>query len=270
MTGVVIVVIRQKLTDFFIKDLKIEKFPMIAITGSGGKTSLMFTLVDLLRDKGRAVATTTAKLAVADVDGCGELFIGSAERVKEKLDSLPRPAAVTVVRKQSGVKLCGFTPDEVNVILKYGAADWIIVEADGSFGMPFKLYEEWEPPVPELAVLQFIVVGADAFKQPLSDKTVFRSELLGKRFGARFGETSSLHTAVMILSSRTEYLKNSPKQARRVLFLNKADLLGRTRLQELVLGLSEATGYDMLLVASLQRNIIYEAISLTSEKVVNE
>lgn len=260
----------KRVTDFLFNVLRIERFPMIAISGGGGKTSLMFALVDLLKERGRAVATTTAKLSMSDTEKRGELFIGAARQAKDKLASLPRHAAITIAKERDGDKLRGFTPQEADVILKYGMTNWTIVEADGSRATSFKLYEEWEPPIPRLTSLQFVMVGADVFQEPISQNTVFRAELLEKRYGARLGETLTPRMAVAILSSSAEYLKNSPKQARRVLLLNKAELLNKPLRLELTRALSEVTGYELLIVASLRKNVIYDTLALTGGKVAKE
>lgn len=62
-----------------------EKYPVIAVVGGGGKTSLIYRLTDELIDKGkRVIITTTTHMA-----GESELPFargGDAVRVKEFLD----------------------------------------------------------------------------------------------------------------------------------------------------------------------------------------
>ena len=62
-----------------------EKYPVIAVVGGGGKTSLIYRLTDELIDKGkRVIITTTTHMA-----GESELPFargGDAVRVKELLD----------------------------------------------------------------------------------------------------------------------------------------------------------------------------------------
>lgn len=194
--------------------------PMIAITG-GGKTSLMFALAGLLGKEGRAVATTTAKIAVP----AGELFVGGLGEAAERIAAMPRRGVMAAAAERRGAKLYGFPAAGLCSLLKKGVADWIIVEADGSRGLPLKAYEEWEPPVPELATLHLVIVGAEAFLEPLSGELAFRAELLEQRYGASCGEKIPARRLALILSDEKGYLKNSPPQARRVLLINKADLM---------------------------------------------
>ena len=50
----------------FYKKLRIEKNSITAITGSGGKTSLMFRLAEELSLKGKVLITTTTKIFAPD------------------------------------------------------------------------------------------------------------------------------------------------------------------------------------------------------------
>ena len=245
------------LADFLIRDLKVEDYPLIAITGGGGKTSLMFELARLLKKKGRVVATTTAKIAVPPGNWRGEFFIGSADAAMKKIASLPRCASAVTAKERKGDKLHGFTPSEIDEMHISGVADRIIVEADGSRKLPFKAYEAWEPPVPRLTALHFVVAGADVFIKPFGEDVAFRAPLLEERFGVRRGEILSVGEAAKILSSVNEYLKNSPEQARRVLFINKAELLDEAEREAVFAGLSEVRGYEVLLCASVLKGEVY-------------
>lgn len=256
----------DKLADFLIREIAIEKFPLTAITGSGGKTTLMLVIAGLLSRKGRVAVTTTTKIAVSEGSSCGGLFVGGTVEAVAMIAALPPCGALTIVRERRGDKLYGFTPQEVDIIAGSGAADWLIAESDGSFRLPLKAYEEWEPPIPALTSLQFAVIGADAFTRPFGKETAFRPGLLEKRFGLRRGEMLCPRTAARILSSRGEYLKNSPPHARRVLILNKADIPEPRKLAEILRGLSEVSGYELLAAVSLRTDSVYEIIRLSGKR----
>lgn len=237
---------------------------MIAITGGGGKTTLMFALVSALAERGRAVAATTTKIAAPGEGEGGELFVGSCGEAAVKITAMPCRGALTIAGERRGAKLHGFTPDELCGVLKRGCADWIVVEADGSRNLPLKAYEQWEPPVPELSSLQFVVVGAEAFTEPFGGDTVFRPELLEQRFKLGRGEIIGIRQMARILSDRDGYLKNSPPQARRVLLINKADLLGEKQISHITCGLAEyLAGYDALAAVSLRFKRFYDMACLS-------
>lgn len=248
-------------------EIGIEGSPLTAITGSGGKTSLLLAIARLLSQKGRVVITTTAKIAVSEGGACGGLFIGSSGEAIEKIAAMPPRGSLVVARASRGGKLYGFTPQEADLICQSGAADWLVAEADGSRNLPLKAYEEWEPPVPALTSLQIVVVGADAFVRPFGGKTAFRPELLEKRFGLRRGQALSPRTAARILSSRGEYLKNSPPRARRALILNKAEILTEGELANIMSGLSGVTGYSLLAAVSLKNRVVYGTVKFDGGKI---
>lgn len=244
----------------------IEDSPLTAITGSGGKTALLLAMARLLREKGRVAVTTTTKIALAEGNACGGLFIGSSREAIEKIAAMPPRGSLAVARAIRGGKLYGFTPPEADAICQSGAADWLLVEADGSRSLPLKAYEEWEPPVPGLTSLQIVVVGADAFIRPFGAETAFRPELLEKRFGLRRGEIPDPRTAARILSSRGEYLKNSPPRTRRALILNKAEILAERELADIMQGLSGVTGYSLLAAVSLKNGVVYDIVKFDGGK----
>ena len=59
----------------FYKKLRIEKNSITAITGSGGKTSLMFRLAEELSLKGKVLITTTTKIFAPDENQYENLFL---------------------------------------------------------------------------------------------------------------------------------------------------------------------------------------------------
>lgn len=255
-----------RLEELLSAGIGVKDSPLTAITGSGGKTSLLLAIARLLSEKGRVALTTTAKIALSEGSGCGGLFIGSCREAIEKIAAMPRRGALVIAREEREGKLYGFTAQEADMICRSGAADWLLVEADGSRNLALKAYEEWEPPVPGLTSLQIVVVGADAFVRPFGEETAFRPELLEKRFGLRRGETLDPRLAARILSSRGEYLKNSPPRARRALILNKAEILTERELADIMSGLSGVKGYALLAAVSLKKGVVYETVKFAGGK----
>ena len=49
------------------------------------------------------------------------------------------------------------------------AADYVLVEADGSKGLPAKAHAAWEPVIPTEADRVILVLGADAFARPIRE-----------------------------------------------------------------------------------------------------
>lgn len=62
-------------------------------------------------------------------------------------------------------------------------ADFVLVEADGSAGRPFKAHTDWEPVLPEERQATVLVMGADGFGKPIS-RMAHRPELYARLAGA--------------------------------------------------------------------------------------
>ena len=257
---------RNKLAGRLDDDLGISLHKMIAITGGGGKTSLMYALGRHFSQKEKTVITTTAKIFVPPVCEFPELYTGPPEGCIETAEKMDCCTLLVAAKEQNIDKLTGYTDFEIEKISKSTVIGKLIVEADGSRGLSLKGYEDWEPPVPRLAACQIIVLGADAFTLPMSPSSVFRLENLKRDFGVQEGEILSAGKAADIVSSRSGYLKNSPENAYRILFINKFELFAESARQHMLdKFISGLKGYDTIVAASLNMDTVYAITKLDRE-----
>lgn len=131
-----------------------------AVIGSGGKTTLLREAARELAASERTVilATTTHFLPFEDVRTlCGE-DLGAVRA------ALATERVVCVAVPAEGEKL-GPSPAALEALA--GLADHVLVEADGSRGLPLKAHAAWEPVVPACSVAELLVVGASGFGQPV-------------------------------------------------------------------------------------------------------
>gem|GEM_PF-594569 len=250
----------EKLIRAVDENLKIIKYKVIAITGGGGKTSLMFALGRYSAENAFTLLTTTTKIFPPQKDECPFKIIARQEDLIKELENPAHlPSMVTAAKERSGEKLSGYTPEDIAEIVSKSHIGRTIVEADGSRGLSLKAYEEWEPPVPAVSDCHFIMMGADIFTAPLSPLNVFRFDILRDKFSMQTGEYISFANCAAMLSNRDEYLKNSPESACRILFINKCDLLTDTMLAEISEKLpSMLKGYDHMIMGSIKLDQIYE------------
>ena len=233
---------------------------LIAVTGGGGKTSLMFFLARRLCENDaedrRVITGTTTKICKPLLSETKELLIGPYD-IKRIEAALSRTHHVTVGGYVKDGKMFGFAPDVFDLLLRSNVADFIVVEADGARKLPFKVYESHEPVVPPASSLQIVVVGAEVFVQPLSKENTFRFDLLKERHGVSEGEIP-VGTIIDILDDPSEYLKSSPAKAKRLLVVNKCDLLREDAVKRLSARLvASLTRYDHLTLCSLEKEICY-------------
>ena len=122
-----------------------------AVIGSGGKTTLLARLAEELQGT-VVLATSTRILPFPGIStaSCPPLP-GRVSCVGEPVDG-GKLAAPT----------CGFE-------ILSAAADHVVVEADGSRGLPLKAHAPHEPVIPANAQRVVLVVGADGFGKPIRD-----------------------------------------------------------------------------------------------------
>lgn len=144
-----------------IKALEInpQKHRLIGVVGAGGKTSLIFELARELKDIGLHVAVTMT----------------THMEKQEKYGFQP----IGVPCENEQLKIRGISPRAPAALLD--TYDVVLVEADGSRHLPFKVPAGHEPVLPERAELIIGVAGASAIGQPFY-QACCRAELACKRF----------------------------------------------------------------------------------------
>ena len=223
----------------------------------------MYALGKYFARSERVLATTTTHIRPPQPGVCEGLFTGTASECTAAAAALGGSALIAAARGCEGGKLTGFKPEDIDAVSSNGTFDRIFVEADGSQGLSFKAYEEWEPPVPYSAACQIVVAGADALTVPASPASIFRFYLLRERYQITRGEKLSPVNFAAILSSRSEYLKNSPAKAFRLLLLNKCELLPDAEREELCSSLPKLLrGYDGFAAVSLREDKLFAAAEL--------
>ncbi|GHS94880.1 hypothetical protein AGMMS50276_08610 [Synergistales bacterium] len=182
-----------------------KKGSLICFTGGGGKTTLMLGLARYLSSRHHVVVTSTTRMSESEIPcekNCAFLF-----------------------RELKDGKCYGFTPSAVAELHRRYAPSYVLAESDGARRLPLKGYAAHEPPLPDMFDYQMIVVGADAFLRPMNEQTVARFEIVRDFLGVKTGDMLTPPLLLKLLTSRDMYLKNSPRRTKRILCLNKADLI---------------------------------------------
>ncbi len=212
------------LTECFSIDANVRT---IAITGAGGKTSLMYALAQEIASKGRKViTTTTTKIFPPHPDQSPRLIL-----LNEDPQLLTLPEEFRLVRHvtvgagifASNAKIAGVDDEALRTCLRF--ADHLLVEADGAAGRPVKAPEEWEPVIPVMSDLVIPVVGLDCLGQPATDRWVFRLERFLSVTDLHMGDTITPVALARLLAHPQGALKGVDVHTRVIPFLNKEDLL---------------------------------------------
>ena len=130
---------------------------IIAVVGSGGKTTLIKNLAEQYRREGKAVLVTTTT----------HMFIEPDTLLTDD------PAVILQALQKTGYAMAGIPAGEKIKALSQetfaavsAASDVVLVEADGSKHMPLKYPNATEPVIPENTDEIIVVCGLNAIGQP--------------------------------------------------------------------------------------------------------
>ena len=146
---------------------------ILAIVGSGGKTTLLKKLAGQYRTQGKTVFVTTTT----------HMFIE-----EDTLLSDDAPTIIRALQKNGyvmagipeGVKIRALSPETYAAVCAH--ADVVLVEADGSRGFPLKYPNSTEPVIPANADEILVVCGLNALGKRAKD-VCHRPELVKQRLG---------------------------------------------------------------------------------------
>ncbi len=164
--------------------LEIRDHRYVFIVGAGGKTSLMFALANALARAGRGVLTSTSTRIFPPTPDQSPCLVvePDGDRLIATLSATALPATAVASRRPDG-KLQGLSLPVLDRLRDAPFLDHLLVEADGSRGLPLKAHGPDEPVVSAAADLVVAVVGADAVGRLPTDEHVHRAQLLRARLG---------------------------------------------------------------------------------------
>ena len=141
------------------RDLLARHRGIIAVVGSGGKSTLLTSGGRALSAQGARVvlATSTHMLPPSNMS-----LLDGVERLDTALarDGIAAVGAFDATTGKVAEPPCG-----IDVLAAH--ADYVLVEADGSRCLPLKAHAAWEPVIPAHTSLTVLVVGASGFDLPI-------------------------------------------------------------------------------------------------------
>jgi probable selenium-dependent hydroxylase accessory protein YqeC len=231
---------------------------LVALVGGGGKTSLLLALAEELHQgKKRVVTSTTTKVGHSEAQRSPCIvFTGSGPSWKDKLsEGLENHGHVFLAREplDSG-KVDGISPAMANEMYQDEGIDYIIIEADGASGRPVKAPADHEPVIPSSSTRVVAMLGLEAVGKQMGPEVVFREDLFSKLTGLESGELLTPTVLARLFLKPEGLFKGTPPSAKRVVFLNKQDLLSESKIAEELAGLileSELNKVEQVVIGSL-------------------
>lgn len=205
--------------------LRVQPGALVAFTGAGGKTTAMLRLGRELASQGlRVIATTTTRLGIDQLDLFpAHLIDPNPARIASALD---RAGFVAIVHDLDPTqnKALGFPPASIPAF--HALADVVLVEADGSRGLPIKAPGPHEPVIPQDATHVVTLAHLAALGQPLGPEIAHRPELISRLSGLNMGDAITAGALVRLLLHLDGPARGAPEVAERYLLLNGCDGLG--------------------------------------------
>lgn len=202
-------------------DLDVQKRPaVISVVGAGGKTSLLFWLAEVLRASGRRVLITTTTHMFMPVSHWPVVFCRAPATLPHA--SLTSPILFCFHRwKAIQGKAQGFSPDAIDALAQRSECDVILIEADGSRGIPLKAPDEHEPCIPRSSCCVIAVMGGHVLGAKVGAENVHRWPQFADITGLTPGATLQLSDLVALVRHPQGAFKNVPSGCRRVWFINR-------------------------------------------------
>lgn len=201
---------------------------LVAFVGAGGKTAALQRLaLELADGENKVAVSTTTAMFSHQLAFAGPLILMSADhatltmQVKQRL-SESHVVAVARLVDQYG-KARGLSPAAVDALWRERIAAFMLVEADGSRGLPLKSFGTDEPQVPCEATTVVVVGGLDALGSPLDEVHVHRAGRLASILGLAKGQEVTHRVFARALALQIARVRALSPHARVVALLNKAD-----------------------------------------------
>jgi molybdenum cofactor cytidylyltransferase len=211
------------------KAFDIHPGDVVSLVGAGGKTSTLIALGHELAEAGlRVVATTTTRIGVDQLDlmpyatlldeGLGHLSLALGEN-----------RFVFLYSQVRGSKVIGVDVDYISRLLDSVDSDVLLIEADGSRGLPLKAPKAHEPVIPHETTLAIPVASLAVLGQPLDDEHVYNVEAIEERYGFGIGNRIKSPWVAQVLRDEELGLKGIPARARVCALLNQTPPTGYLR-----------------------------------------
>lgn len=219
----------------------IKRGDVISIVGSGGKTSMMFSLAREMKNKFNILVTTSTKIFVPGPEDYDYLYT-DADSLAE--NGAGHRAGITVVSagldSQKG-KLLGIDDDALEKIS--GSFDIVIIESDGSRNLPLKGWKQNEPPVLSKTNKTIGIIPICVMDKLIDESFIYGLEEFKKLVGkAKYIDFEVIRK---ICLHREGLFKNS--RGERFLFINQADdAEGMEKASELKKYIEEHSGLNEL------------------------
>ena len=171
----------------------------ITVIGSGGKTALIWHLASSLAPGRKILVTPTTKMYLPPSPPPGVTLAGVYNGASGKLEGLP--------------------PGQLEEAIH--GYDFVLIEGDGSKGLPLKAWSEDEPVVPAFTDLTIGVLPLWPIGKPVSESLIHRLPLFLTLTGAVSGEPITQGHILRVIAASTGLFAKA--RGKRLLFFSQVE-----------------------------------------------
>jgi len=233
-------------------DIKVNS--VISIVGAGGKSTLMYTLAQELRQDYKCLVTTTTKIYLPFKEQFDYMAIGT-----EEFNNLKHNPNNGIYIYGSSIndenKLIGVNPAELEYNVPY--FQYLFIEADGSRRKPIKGWNNTEPVVLRTTTNTLGVISIETIGKKINEDNVFRVKEFLNITNTTENEIISVDNIISLIFHDDGLFKNSVGE--KILFINKVEdkeqLITAEKLIDRIIGKNkEHFIIDKIIVGSLLEN----------------
>ena len=228
----------------FYEKFGIEKGSVTGITGSGGKTSLMFLLAEELANKGKVLVTTTTKIYEPLKEQYEILFLSDSN---EEIKGNGKNIFIFVSKKVDGKLI---SPKEEELLKIKSKYDYILYEGDGAKEKLLKFWKEDEPVIFSFTNNIIGILNIKAKNLEFSEENVHRYNMYMNKNNKFFQKKNIDDEILKDYLINGEFFKNF--SGKKVLFLN-----GVENISEIKTALNFSNDLENFMFGSVKEKKIY-------------
>ena len=201
---------------------------VVTIIGGGGKTSLMYYLLTILKGNGcTAIGTSTTKLSSQPLRGHCFMKVQSIaagqQAVEQARDMQDHVTLVYGKDDNTLEKMIGIPSEWIDHLAIANRDVIFVVEGDGSAGKSLKGHLAHDPVIPSESSLIVVVIGIDSVGMQINFHNVHRPDRIYELTGSRVDSLITTDVITKLLLHPQGYLHNCPQDSVIVLFINKVE-----------------------------------------------
>nr|WP_281389030.1 selenium cofactor biosynthesis protein YqeC [Spirochaeta isovalerica] len=221
---------------------------VISIAGGGGKTATLFELGRRLSGHSVLLTTTTKIMKPSPSPLYRVLDSRKGMTIHWDLLSVDKdlPLVFGFGSESYPGKLTGVPLELLEEAS--GHFEYLVVEADGSAGRPLKAPAEHEPVISPLTTIYIGLIGLDVLNCPGDDSKVHRPEIFEQIRGKKQSSPVTPDDLIKLINHKQGLFKSAPQGSRKVILLNKADLIDRKQGESLCRYIKDSLESEALVV----------------------